>query len=394
MSNKIYCGVSNHLLAENVSNDKLNYFTYVKLLEYFDEVHIYGRTFDNKSFTKKHCNEKIFIHYVSVPKLYFFRYLFSIFKIFRIILKDHRKYNFSLFDASEPTTGGIICSGLIMFIKKPYVLQIQGELTRISGKNIKFIKSVLTKYITLLAIRFSGKVRSVSHVVKEQLVNDGVSPYKIDVIPARVNLSLFDYKQYPEVNLRKEFGIDNGKKLFLFVGRLVEGKGVDYLIQALEVVNKNKYHVLIIGDGEYMDTLIRLTEKLKLTQNITYLGKVEFIKIPYYMVGVDYLILPTLNEGFGRVILESMAMKTPVIASNVGGIQDILVDSKTGFFIKTGDINNIRSVIEFVLNLSENEYSKIVEKSYETVVEKYEFNYSMNLFLEFYDKAINEYENS
>ena len=323
---KVYCSISNHLLSSEISEDKLNYKTYVKLLEYYDEIHIYGRVFQSKSHIKKDQFKNIFIHYISVPKLSFFKYIFSIIKMFYTVIVDNKKYNFSIFDASEPTTGGIVCVCLTLFLKKPYILQIQGELTRLSVNNEVSLKTLLSKYITLFCIKYSSKVRAVSTIIKKQLIEDGVIASKIEVIPARVDLKQFNYKKYLNVDLKKDYNIQIDKKVFVFVGRLVEGKGVKYMIEAFTHIEKYKFHLLIIGDGIVKNKLVNLTKTLNLKNNITFVGKVEFDRVPYFMYGADFFIFPTLHEGFGRVVLESIAMRTLVLASRVGGIQDIIID--------------------------------------------------------------------
>ena len=217
---------------------------------------------------------------------------------------------------------------------------------------------------------------------------------KIEVVPARVNLKLFDWKQYEKVNLHKDLNIGVEKKIFIFVGRLVEGKGVKYLIKALNNIKKEEYHLLIIGDGDEKNNLQHLVNRLELQDEISFLGKIEFRKIPYYFAGANFFIFPTLNEGFGRVVLESMAMKTLVIASRVGGIQDIIKDKETGFFTKTANSNDIEKTIKKVLNMKSDDADYIIENSYKTVIKHYEFNVVMNDFIKLYDGVIHDYENS
>ena len=172
MNKKCYCSISNHVLSKEVSSDKLNYQTYKKLLDNFDEIHIYGRTYDNKSYVKKDESLSIYMHYVSVPKNYLLKYIITIVKMYFTILKDNKKYGFSIFDASEPTTGGIIGSLLKIVIKKPFLLQVQGELTRISSKTNGMIFAFGSKHLTLFCTKFATKIRVVSNVIKKQLIED------------------------------------------------------------------------------------------------------------------------------------------------------------------------------------------------------------------------------
>jgi len=396
MNKKKYCSISNQILAGDISSDTLNYQTYVKLLEYFNEVHIYGRTYKKSSYINKDKSYPIYVHYVSVPKNFFLKYILTIIKLFFSILKDHKQENFSIFDASEPTTGGVVCCLLNVFVKKPFLLQVQGELTRISPKTNGIVMSIGSKYLTLFCCKFTSRIRVVSNIIKNQLIEDGVNDKLIEVLSPRVNLELFEYSKYINTNdkLKTEFNIDNDKKILLFVGRLVSFKGLKYLIAACEHLNQNDYHLLIVGDGELKSELKALRSKLGLENNITFVGKVDFIKVPYFMAGADFFVLPSLDEGFGRVILESMAVKTLVIASKVGGIQDIIIDKETGFFMEAANINDILNTIKKVLVMKKDKVDAIIEKSYKLVNDKYEFNNSMNNFIKLYDRTIVEYENS
>jgi len=396
MSKKIYCSISNHFISKSVSNDKLNYQTYIKLLEYFDEVHIYGRTYEKKSYSKQDEESQIYMHYISVPKAFFLRYIYTIVSMFVKIFKDNKKFNFTIVDASEPTTGGMIGILLNVFLKKPFLLQIQGEMTRISPQTDGLLRSLVSKYSTIFCSKFATKIRVVSHVIKTQLVEDGVEVSKIEVLAPRVNLEQFDYTKYSDkpIKLKDEFKIEHDKKLFVCVGRLVPFKGIKYLIQACSFIDKNSFHLLIVGDGELKEDLEALTRELGLQNNITFVGKVDFVKVPYFMAGADFFILPSLDEGFGRVILESMAVKTLVLASKVGGIQDIIIDKETGIFMDAANANDISMKINEVLTMDKNKINKIIEKSYEIVHDNYEFNNSMNKFIKLYSGTISKYENS
>ena len=396
MNKNCYCSISNHILSKDVSSDKLNYQTYKKLLDNFDEIHIYGRTYENKSYVKKDESHTIYMHYVNVPKNFLLKYIITIVKMYFMILKDNRKYGFSIIDASEPTTGGIIGSLLKIVIKKPFLLQVQGELTRISSKTNGMIFAFGSKYLTLFCTKFATKIRVVSNVIKKQLIEDGVDEKKIEVLSPRVNLDQFDYKKYSDTNeqLKKELNIETNKTLLVFVGRLVSFKGVKYLIQACTYLNKKDYHLIIVGDGPLKNELVNLTNKLILQDNITFVGKVEFTKVPYFMASADFFVLPSLDEGFGRVIIESMAVKTLVLASRVGGIQDIIVDNETGFFMESANKEDIANIIKKVLNMKKEDLAIIIEKSHKIVNDNYEFNTSMNKFIKLYNRTISYYENS
>ena len=91
MHKKVYCSISNHILPDDVSLDKLNYETYLKLLNYFDEIHIYGRTYKGKNYIKKDNNSLIYLHNINVPQNSFIRYPATLMKMAFAILLNNKK---------------------------------------------------------------------------------------------------------------------------------------------------------------------------------------------------------------------------------------------------------------------------------------------------------------
>lgn len=384
---KVYCSISGHQLSNKIQDDKLNYQTYLKLLEYFDEVHIFARSYERNDIE---VYNNIFFHYNKVPPKGFFKYFITIMKIIYNVRKSYNKYKFSLLDASEPTTGGV--SGIVLswLLNIPLVIQVQGELTRIPASTVGIIKSKGFRFLTLFSCKKATIIRAVSESIKKQLTEDGIEPCKIDVITPRVKLENFDYSKHinAQDEIRIKYNISKNKKILLFVGRLVIFKGVKYLLEAISKIDKSKYHLLIVGDGELNDELQSLSKKLQLESNVTFVGKVSFDLVPYYMSACDIFILSSLDEGFGRVLIEAMAMKKLVISTKVGGTKDIIEDEKTGFFMEKANINDFIKVIEKVLDLNDRDRIKVIEAAYDNVVNKYEFNASMNKFINMYNKVI------
>jgi len=147
-------------------------------------------------------------------------------------------------------------------------------------------------------------------------------------------------------------------RIILSVGRLVEKKGMKYLIMAMEEV-VNTYpdaKLLIGGDGPEKDNLIELCRELKLDENVKFLGYIPDEKIPLIYSASDIFVLPSVEtkhgdtEGLGVVLLEAMASGIPVIGSNIGGIPDIIEDRKTGLLVKSRDSHDIAEKILFLLS--------------------------------------------
>lgn len=132
------------------------------------------------------------------------------------------------------------------------------------------------------------------------------------------------------------------KFLVLFVGRLVEEKGILELLQAAKIWNKD-ITLSIIGSGPLEENI---KYQMLNTKNINFFGKVDNDKLPLYYSSADVLIVPSIHEeGFGRVILESLSCGTPVIGSNRGAIPEVM-DKTVGKIIEVTP-GNIKETVEY-----------------------------------------------
>ncbi len=160
----------------------------------------------------------------------------------------------------------------------------------------------------------------------------------------------------------KEF--DNSTVTFLYVGWMVEKKGVRELINVvLENRTLDKFNFILIGGGTLLEELKCKVEKSPST-NICFTGWLEKNEIIPYYKKVDGFILPSYAEGFPNVILEALSYKLPVIATDVGAISESIIDGKNGFLIKA---KNRQELLSSILKLGE---SKKLRAEFSTNSEK------------------------
>lgn len=146
---------------------------------------------------------------------------------------------------------------------------------------------------------------------------------------------------------------DNIKLSLLFVGRLSKEKGIDVLLKAL--VPLGGYHLSIAGSGAEREFLEHQSKELGISNDISFLGNVQWGEPLFELMGKsDLLILPSYSEGLPLVILEAMSFGVPVIASNVGGIPEIVKNGENGYLFNAGDHQELRRLIEMALNKSIN----------------------------------------
>lgn len=167
---------------------------------------------------------------------------------------------------------------------------------------------------------------------------------QIVVIPPGVDTDRFRAAISPP-KARDALGIDAGRSMLLFVGRIEALKAVDTILEALHVLRDrapdllSKLHFMIVGgdpqsgkDRE-MRRLQALSAKLGIDQLVSFVGAKEQAELPVYYAAATAVILPSDYESFGMVALEAMSSGTPVVASQVGGLQFLVRDRETGFHI-------------------------------------------------------------
>ena len=156
---------------------------------------------------------------------------------------------------------------------------------------------------------------------------------KIKTIPMGIDLDRFFW-----INKKLRNNYDE-KNILLFVGRLIDWKGVRYLIELKTVTDKFcSTRLLIIGDGPEKLKLTNLVDKLDLSDNISFLGEIDNTKMKDYYSMADIFIIPSISvdghkEGLGVVTIEAMACGTPAMGTNSGGIPDVIKNNHNGFLV-------------------------------------------------------------
>lgn len=181
----------------------------------------------------------------------------------------------------------------------------------------------------------ADRVFTVSYAMKNELINFGVNPDKIDVIYNGVDEKKYDLENIDGgkiIELRKKYNIKEGEILLLFIGRLTEVKGVVKLVEAMpEVIEEfPNVKLLILGKGELENHLKEMVERLRLNEKV--ILKFEFVdeneRILHYAIS-DICVFPSFYEPFGIVCLEAMSLKKPVVVSaeGVSGMKEQVITS-------------------------------------------------------------------
>ena len=174
------------------------------------------------------------------------------------------------------------------------------------------------------------------------LLSDGVDEDRVHVIPPGVNPSLFDGPfEDPFAGV--------GRPRVLFVGRLAPQKGVRTLVAAAGLLEDPSVQVLLVGDGPERPALEREAERIGLGYRLHFLGFVAHDRLPAVLAHADLLVLPSLYEELGTVLLEAMQAGLPIVASKTGGIPDVIEDGVNGMLVPPGEPELLARAIDRLL---------------------------------------------
>ncbi len=256
------------------------------------------------------------------------------------------------------------------FSKKPFIIYFAGDI----GQSLKFRKKFqhrLPRIIFALYSKFIGFIQrqmskdSIYCLVHGKELYDVILPFKKETFPVVPMMRMNTF----ELNTREDTCASESLQL-LFVGRLVRSKGLEYLITALRLVQGKGYDVKlnIVGSGEEADVLRRLANQLGIADYVKFRGFIAHgSKLWDIYRASDIFVLPTLTEGFPRVLYEAMGQGLPIISTNVGGISGILTNEENALIIPP---RNSGAISESVIRLGADRKlrRKLIKKGLETLI--------------------------
>jgi glycosyltransferase involved in cell wall biosynthesis len=191
----------------------------------------------------------------------------------------------------------------------------------------------------------------VSRQIAREAVAAGVPANRIVVVPSRCDTQLFDPDRWHEAGgvMRASFGGDTASPVVGFIGSLNASKGIDVLIAASSrLAQRRPVRLAVAGDGPLRTYLERAAERGALP--IACVGRLASAEVPAFLAAVDVLAVPSYDEGVPRVVLEAMAMRLPVVASNVGGIPEAIEHERSGLLVPPSHKEALASALDRVLD--------------------------------------------
>jgi glycosyltransferase involved in cell wall biosynthesis len=248
------------------------------------------------------------------------------------------------------------CLWACFFLRKNFITTFHGTYN-FSSKLKLFYNSVMVRSKLIIA----GSNFIFNHIGKNYQKYLNPSKKKLMVVFRGINLEYFNSKNTSETKvntLAHNWNIDKSNFIILLPGRLTRWKGHEMFIEALNLLvekyNKDNFHAIILGSNQgrsvYSKKLLLLVERYRLNKKLTFVKNCKEMPVAYKLA--DVVVSSSIEpEAFGRVAVESQAMNKPIIASNLGGSKETVLNSKSGFLYKHDDPNELASIINKVMEM-------------------------------------------
>jgi glycosyltransferase involved in cell wall biosynthesis len=185
---------------------------------------------------------------------------------------------------------------------------------------------------------------AVSQAICRKLEWEGRTGIPIELIYNGVDLQRYDHQE-PCCTLPEEYGMEPGSQIVGVVARLEPEKGHPTLLEAWPAVLRAvpDAYLLIVGEGSRRDSLEAQARELRIAHRVVFTGRRD--DVPAVTAALDVAVLPSYREAQGLTILEAMALSRPVVASNVGGIPEMVEDGITGLLVPPRDAEALTAAI-------------------------------------------------
>ena len=265
----------------------------------------------------------------------------------------------------------IIPQGFVAVLYKTFINRNITIIATAHGADINSFNNTLGIILKKYVLKRIDVLTAVSDELKKKVINIGYKR-KVYVYPMGVDTSLFSPEK-KDISLRVKYNI-NGKFL-LFVGGIIERKGIRYLIQAMPSVIKQfpETKLVVVGEGNLKKEMIELADELKVSDNIIFTGSIPHDDLPSYFATADIFILPSLSEGWPVVVMEALSSGTKTIVTNLPVFYEH--DKKEKLFSIVPIKNSNAIATKIIELLRENEFSE--KNNYLRLYAKQEFDWTV-----------------
>jgi glycosyltransferase involved in cell wall biosynthesis len=283
-------------------------------------------------------------------------------------------------------------------IRKPFIQTVHGvladEYVQATQRGSPTLRAKLANLIMWRLSKLEEEAAknatltvTISKYSSEKIVQFyGVDKAKIRIVPNGVDTQRFKPSEGCET-IKRQIGIDS-KLCVLFVGRLIPRKGLTFLVEAAKHIVKeySQTMFLIVGDGPLKQHLIAHLEKMNLLGNFVFLGDVNESALPALYNCADVFVLPSIQEGQGIALLEAQATAKPVVAFDVGGVREAVLDKESGLLMKPDSNKLADAIIKLLVNWSLRE--KMGSKGRKFIENNFSWDVCAQKLLQVYREAI------
>jgi len=238
-------------------------------------------------------------------------------------------------------------SRLGRLLRRPVVITPHYDRSLSASTSTRIKRFLYDNFVGIPGLRFADHIIAVTRSEEIFLrYHFRIAGEKISVIPNGVDIQRFLNLPDP-APLKEKFGLD-GFPLVLFVGRIEEKKGIQFLLRACQPLIDAMlgFKLLVVGeDWGYMNVLKELGSDLGIASNVIFTGRLNEEDLLRAYNLCDLVVLPSLGEATGLTLLEAMASRKPVVASRLGPIEEIVDDYENGILVNPGDVNELRRAL-------------------------------------------------
>jgi glycosyltransferase involved in cell wall biosynthesis len=287
--------------------------------------------------------------------------------VMKTALKLHWRERFDTINVQWLYPDGVVAYWVAKILRLP--LSVAGL-----GCDVNlFLKQKEKKLQILNMLNHVDVITVVSESMKRRLLEEGVQEQKIFVIPNGVNTRVFRLRDKEACRLK--LALPREGKIVLFVGRLLEIKGVSYLIEAARLLAEmqREFTLYLVGEGAQRQRYEEAVTEHHLRDHVRFVGGKGHHEIALWMGACDVFCLPSLQEGCPNVVLEALSCGRPVVASRVGGIPDMVCEG-SGVLVEPENSHALCEALDLALHheweLSEIHRS-VEHLSWEAAAEQY-----------------------
>lgn len=251
-------------------------------------------------------------------------------------------------------------------------------------------KYKISRFIETRLLKRVDALFTICNGLKNETISRGIPGGKVTVIPNCVDTEFFSLQEYDQ-KVADRYNLKD-KTVFGFIGSFYSYEGIVMLIDAYAKVLENRKNIrlILVGDGPEKNALYDKVDKMGLSANIIFTGKVPHEEIKKYYSVIDILVYPRKSIRLTELVtplkpLEAMAMGKVVVGSDVGGIEELITDNKDGFLFRAGNVYALSALLA-ELAVDRKRFSEVSNTAIETVKRKHKWESAVRKYLPVYER--------